>query len=457
MLKRMIKIATIGLTTLAITAGAFLAGNYYGAVSAGTTERASQPQNSNTFYSYNVSGFESGFSMLDIDSLDESGFESGFAMLDLDSFDDVIGFDAIAQVASDEPGIVIVVVEKDSPAAKAGVKRGDILLKVNETVINNPHDASTVAQTLKVGDKIKLTVTHGDETRVLEVTVGDKNGRPYLGMAPFGVPRLGVIRAMPPGAMPLGKVRVTQVVTDSPAAKAGVKVGDVIVEIDGKKIDKPLQQIIASYKPGDVVKLKVERGNETPELTVTLGDNPDRKGVAYLGVTFAPAMPPLPPGGPNRPMPPQLPPIRPGAPISGTQVVVANVSAASPAEKAGLKRGDVIEAIDAVKVTDPKTLSDEISKRKPGDNLKLTIRKANETTSTEVTVTLGEHPNDKTKAYLGVSLGFGLPSPRPRNAPGNNRQGAMPPLRDQLRNFGIPNFNFVPFQQQAPKPEGSNL
>jgi serine protease Do len=64
------------------------------------------------------------------------------------------------------------------------------------------------------------------------------------------------------------------VVAGSPAEKAGLKENDVILEINGKRVDEsnPLAKLIKSYKPGDQVVLKIQRGKETKELIMTLGE-----------------------------------------------------------------------------------------------------------------------------------------------------------------------------------------
>ncbi|MCW1968787.1 MAG: PDZ domain-containing protein [Anaerolineae bacterium] len=417
MIQRLFKPVALGAGVIALLGGAFLAGGYSQSASAAAR---SAPQFSAAVASAPAASVE-------IMAAEDEAMPPFFSFAGVlgDLPDDAMGFAGfdVAEIvadmaqADDEPGIVIVRVDKDSPAAKAGIKRGNIVMKVNETDIKTSRDVVTVMSSVKIGDKVKLTVLHGDETKVIEVTVGDKNGRPYLGIAPFGGNGVRIVRGGPVTMTVQSKVRVSQVITDSPAAKAGMKAGDVIIEIDGKKLDQPLPALIAARKPGDVIKVKVERGNETPELTVTLGENPDRKGVAFLGVNFVPAgvfgphnQPGGPRGGQNGPrFPwPNLPsiPALPGGVISGTQVIVADVTAGSPADKAGLKRGNIIEAIDGVKVTDPKSVSDAIAARKPGDVAKLSIRKPGDSSATEISVTLGERPDDKSKAYLGVSLSF---------------------------------------------------
>jgi len=67
------------------------------------------------------------------------------------------------------------------------------------------------------------------------------------------------------------------IVPNSPAEKAGLKTDDIILEVDGKKIDKdnPLGSVIQRYSIGDTVTLKVLRGKETLTIKVTLEERPN--------------------------------------------------------------------------------------------------------------------------------------------------------------------------------------
>jgi S1-C subfamily serine protease len=67
---------------------------------------------------------------------------------------------------------------------------------------------------------------------------------------------------------------VTDVTPNSPAESAGIAIGDIIVEVDGKKIDTSSQLIkhLLSYKTGDVVKVKILREKRQMTFDVTLTD-----------------------------------------------------------------------------------------------------------------------------------------------------------------------------------------
>ena len=87
-------------------------------------------------------------------------------------------------------------------------------------------------------------------------------------------------------------VLVRQVVAGQPADQGGIKANDVIMAVDGARVDEPrdLQRIISSTPVGRLVKLSVIRGGVETEVTVTVG--------AYQGGSPRPAR--RPPGPPSR-------------------------------------------------------------------------------------------------------------------------------------------------------------
>jgi len=99
--------------------------------------------------------------------------------------------------------------------------------------------------------------------------------QPWIPDAPFGRGGLGAM--------------VVEVIEDSPADRAGLKVGDVIWEVDGMPITEvdELADLIGSYEPGDMVDLLIMRRESIRNFSVELGRHPDRGGeTAYLGITY---------------------------------------------------------------------------------------------------------------------------------------------------------------------------
>jgi serine protease Do len=75
--------------------------------------------------------------------------------------------------------------------------------------------------------------------------------------------------------MPNGRgVAVAQVESDSPAAKAGLKVGDVITAINGNAVEdvNEFRLDVAAFAPGTTVRLKINRNGQTMDLPVTLSE-----------------------------------------------------------------------------------------------------------------------------------------------------------------------------------------
>jgi serine protease Do len=138
---------------------------------------------------------------------------------------------------------------------------------------------------------------------------------------------------------------VSQVESDSPAAKAGMKTGDVITELDGKKITdaSDLQVAVGEMRPGTTIKLGLLRDGKSLTVPVTLEAMGSRDqegnevsenahGKARWGLGLADVTPDV-----RQEL---------QAPGSVHGAVVQQVQPGSPADDAGLRQGDVITQVN---------------------------------------------------------------------------------------------------------------
>jgi len=342
-------------------------------------------------------------------------------------------FAAPVEVGEDE-GVLVSGVKSDSAAAEAGLVRGDIILEVNGAPVNSLFELKDVLAGLEPGDTVELAILHGDETRTLQVELGDMQGLAYLGVSTCDVPKSGSMININKEAFTLG-AEIVEVVADSPAEEAGLQVGDVILSVGEAEIgsEASLADLIQAYQPGDEVTFNVQSpdSDEAKEVVVTLGENPDNPGQAYLGVAYQMGMPGLNlkngdlpfgqlpkgsdengqdyfhsvPGMPNEDggsMPHffdlgELPEGVDGA------VIISEVMEDTPAADAGLQPGDLIIAIDGESVTEIEPFVETLQSHKPGDEVTLTIIRSGE--ESQVSVTLAEHPDNPEQGFLGVMAG----------------------------------------------------
>ena len=149
---------------------------------------------------------------------------------------------------------------------------------------------------------------------------------------------------------------VTEPQAGSPAAKAGVKAGDVIVSIDGGAIkdSRELAQKVGTMSPGSSVKLGLLRDGSQETITVTLAQMPNQQqaqagseqqqdqsqSTPHLGLSLAPAR---------------------AAGAGGQGVVVTEVDPDGPAAEQGIKAGDVITNVGGTTVSSPSDVQKQLA------------------------------------------------------------------------------------------------
>jgi serine protease Do len=138
---------------------------------------------------------------------------------------------------------------------------------------------------------------------------------------------------------------VTQVESGSPAAKAGLKVGDVITQLDGQPVSDAgsLQMEVGEKQPGTTLKLGVMRDGKPVDVPVTLEamGNRDKNGDEAASGEHGKARWGLGLGDLTQDVRQQL-----QAPSDVKGAVVERVVPGSPADNAGLQEGDVIVSVN---------------------------------------------------------------------------------------------------------------
>lgn len=161
---------------------------------------------------------------------------------------------------------------------------------------------------------------------------------------------------------------VGDVVENGPAEKAGLKRGDVIIELDGKKIGEPyvLRNMVANIMPGDEHELKVLRDNKTIKIKVTIGELP-AEVQQVVSVEYQNALKGV---GVQDITPEIAKKLRIPDRIKG--VIITDIDENSPAAEI-LMQGDVIQDINRKKINSIKDYQDIASKIKDDEDILLLI------------------------------------------------------------------------------------
>jgi serine protease Do len=217
----------------------------------------------------------------------------------------------------DVRGVGVTEVAKDSPAEKAGLRKDDVILRFDGESVTSVRKLTRLISEHAPDQSVRITISRGGAEQELTATLGkhkldnvfgtvgptifksNDNGFPVFpngnwppsigggNNAPF-VWTLGSNRRIGVSTQSLsqqladyfgvkdGGVLITSVTENSPAAKAGLKAGDVITAIDGDKVTSPndLSRGLSKKETGDVT-LTIIRDHNSRTVTVTPEKNPN--------------------------------------------------------------------------------------------------------------------------------------------------------------------------------------
>lgn len=215
----------------------------------------------------------------------------------------------------EERGVEVKSVTENGPAAKAGIKTGDVVLEYNGERVEGMDQFSRLVRETPAGRNARLLISRGGATQNVTVTIGSRHGRTFR----FGDEGEIKIPPIPPIHIPqlpdlprsmmswrnsmLGieseslnaqlaeyfgvkdGVLVRSVIKNSSAEKAGIKAGDVIIKVDTAKVASPreISSVLRSLQGAKrTVPIVLVRNKKEMTVTVTLEDEGRYRGVKTI-------------------------------------------------------------------------------------------------------------------------------------------------------------------------------
>ena len=140
-------------------------------------------------------------------------------------------------------GALVSSVEKDSPAERAGIESGDVILKFNGKEIVHSSDLPPMVADLTPGTSATLEIWRKGRTRTFSIKVGEMNSTvANAGMENTAKGKLGLaVRPLSSAeqekaGVPKNEGLLVERVTEGPAAQAGIRSGDIILSVNGEKV-----------------------------------------------------------------------------------------------------------------------------------------------------------------------------------------------------------------------------
>ncbi|MEW6354220.1 MAG: DegQ family serine endoprotease [Pseudomonadota bacterium] len=155
------------------------------------------------------------------------------------------------------PGVVVAQVEPGAPADKAGIKPGDVVTAVDGQPVRGVGSLRNVIGLMRVGEKVKLELLRNGERIDAEMVIAaqedmagvrSRHEDPRLAGVTFG--------ALDPNSALRGSVDgipVLNVEPDSPAGRAGLQAGDMVVSINRRPVRTPDDLVDAIQRPGPLL------------------------------------------------------------------------------------------------------------------------------------------------------------------------------------------------------------
>jgi serine protease Do len=179
-----------------------------------------------------------------------------------------------------EEGALVSDVVSGGPADKAGVKRGDVILRFDDKAIRSTQNLPFVVASTPIGKTVEMEIMRGNQRMNLQIKTEElkeeaeeetpaEEAGPNLGME---VQEITPEMAKNYNLSRTSGVIIVDVESGSPAGEAGLVPGDIIVEIDKKPVKdlETLNNLLAGVEAGDTILFLIDRGGTTIFVTLTV-------------------------------------------------------------------------------------------------------------------------------------------------------------------------------------------
>ena len=179
----------------------------------------------------------------------------------------------------DEKGALVADVKAGGPADEAGIERGDVIVSFDGNEIREMHDLPYIVASTPVGKKVMVEVIRKGREKRFQVKTGELEDEKEALLVSKATPDIGmVVEEMTPeiarnfGLSETIGLIVVQVEKNSPAGEAGMRPGDIVLEVDQIPMKKLVQfnRKIEEYKAGDTILFLLNRRGTTLYVTLKL-------------------------------------------------------------------------------------------------------------------------------------------------------------------------------------------
>lgn len=178
----------------------------------------------------------------------------------------------------DDKGALVADVTEDSPAERAGIRRGDVIVAYDGKEIKEMQDLPFLVASTPIGKEVEVTVVRKWERKTLNIEIEKmkEEKEEEIPAAEQGLELGTDLKELTPqlarqlGISETSGVIVVQVDRQSPAAEAGIRPGDIIREVDQKPVKDmgDFNRAVSGYEAGDTILFLVERHGQTLFLTL---------------------------------------------------------------------------------------------------------------------------------------------------------------------------------------------